>query len=302
MDGVGGKRGWAWIFILEGLLTVVVSIIAYNFVPTWPEDATFLTTEEKVRLLQRLKYDSAGATEKFEWKYVKQALTDHLVWGYAMLFHGFSFVLYSLSLFLPTIIAGLGFSTWRAQLLTVPPYALSALSIGVTAWLSAKYEKRAIFIIIAGGVGILGYILLLVTNTAGAQYVGVHLACMGVYTGNALLLSWPSENVASQTKRATAVAIQISIGDLGAIAGVLIYRPEWNAHRFRKPHIISIGYLLFGVAVAVYLWAWMARDNRRKELILKERDINSNEKVDGVAEAKARVREGDRHIQWRYQT
>lgn len=56
-------------------------------------------------------------------------------------------------------------------------------------------------------------------HVAGAQYVGVHLAAMGVYTGNALLLSWPGENVSGQTKRAIAVAMQITIGDIGAIAG-----------------------------------------------------------------------------------
>jgi len=41
--------------------------------------------------------------EKFEWFYVKQALTDHLVWAYAFLFHGFAFALFSLSLFLVSV-------------------------------------------------------------------------------------------------------------------------------------------------------------------------------------------------------
>ncbi|KAG8711390.1 hypothetical protein FRC09_020629, partial [Ceratobasidium sp. 395] len=127
MRGVGGKPGWAWIFILEGLLTIVVAVVAYWIVPHWPERALFLTPQERERLLERSKYDSAGVTEAFKWKYVVQALGDHLVWGYALLFHGFAFVLYSLSLFLPTIIAGLGYASWEAQLLTVPPYALSAL-------------------------------------------------------------------------------------------------------------------------------------------------------------------------------
>lgn len=70
---------------------------------------------------------------------------------------------------------------------------------------------------------------------AGAQYVGCIFAAAGIYTGNALLLrceqstdsfdkadessSWPGENVSAQTKRAVAVAMQITIGDIGAIAG-----------------------------------------------------------------------------------
>jgi hypothetical protein len=70
----------------------------------------------------------------------------------------------------------------------------------------------------------------------------------------ALLLSWPAENVSPQTKRATATAMQIFIGDIGgmmiyhalwerrltdviAIAGVLVYRPSLSAHFFRTSHI-----------------------------------------------------------------
>jgi hypothetical protein len=105
------------IFILEGLVTVVFSVLAYWIVPTWSHKARWvslscyivfkrlilyqLTEEERARLLARLAADSdAAVKEQFSWVYVRQALTDHLVWGYALLFHGFAFVLYTLSLFL----------------------------------------------------------------------------------------------------------------------------------------------------------------------------------------------------------
>lgn len=101
MNGVGGRRGWQWIFILEGVLTVAISLIAYFLVPTWSHKAKFLTEEERVHLLDRLRVDSdAGTNQTFQWSSVKQAFGDHLVWAYAFLFHGFSFVLYSLSFFL----------------------------------------------------------------------------------------------------------------------------------------------------------------------------------------------------------
>ncbi|KAF8195576.1 major facilitator superfamily domain-containing protein [Pholiota molesta] len=271
MDGVGGRKGWEWIFILEGVLTVVISLLAYFIVPTWPHKAEFLTESEKRRLLERLDADSdAGLIEKFEWTYVRQALTDHLVWGYAFLFHGFAFVLYSYSLFLPTIIAGLGFASWQAQLMTVPPNAIAAISIWLTVWLSSKINLRAPLIIASAVIAIIGYIILLATKTAGAQYVGTLFAAAGIYTGNALLLSWPGENVSAQTKRAVAVAMQITIGDIGAISGVLVYRPSLNANRFRKPHIIAIGYLLFAILVTLYLSTWMNRENKRRDRILAE--------------------------------
>lgn len=53
--------------------------------------------------------------------------------------------------------------------------------------------------------------------------------CSGIYSANALLLSWPGENVSNQTKRAVAVALQISIGDIGAISGVSSRLLSWVA-------------------------------------------------------------------------
>ncbi|GAB1520581.1 hypothetical protein RhiTH_003660 [Rhizoctonia solani] len=300
MNGVGGQPGWAWIFILEGILTVIAAIAAYWLVPNWPERASFLTEREKARLIARLKHDSAGVSEQFKWKYVREALTDHLVWAYAFLFHGFAFVLYSLSLFLPTIIAGLGYASWEAQLLTVPPYALSAICIAISAWLASVYNRRAIFIIGSAIIGIIGYILLLATNTVklgGNMWEFILRVWAGVYTGNALLLSWPGENVAPQTKRAVAVAMQISIGDLGAIAGVLIYRPEWSANRFRKPHIISIGYLVFALVVTVWLWVWMTHENKRRDRLM-----NNEKGLDEETDAEDKVDQGDRYVGWRYHT
>ncbi|KAJ3575344.1 hypothetical protein NP233_g1151 [Leucocoprinus birnbaumii] len=299
MDGVGGRKGWEWIFIIEGVITVAASSIAYFVIPTWSYKAKFLTESERHRLLERLNADSdAGSVENFNWFYVKQALTDHLVWGYALLFHGYAFVLYSLSLFLPSIIQGLGFASWQAQLLTVPPNTLASISIWVAVWISARYDRRAIIIITAAFVAIIGYIILLTTKTAGAQYVGVHFAAAGVYTGNALLLSWPGENVSAQTKRAIAVAMQITIGDIGAISGVLIYRPSLSANRYRKPHLIAIGYLLFSVLVASYLWWWMSKENKRRAEILRDRKEKGEDGPELSPEEKQRL--GDRALGYRY--
>jgi len=80
MDGVGGKRGWQWIFILEGLLTIAISAGAFFVVPTWPQKVKWLTDAERSRLLARLGDDSdAAEREKFAWHSVRQAYLDPLV-------------------------------------------------------------------------------------------------------------------------------------------------------------------------------------------------------------------------------
>lgn len=94
MDGVGGLAGWRWIFILEGIATVLVAACAFFFLHDFPETAKFLTEEERAFVIYRLKYQgqvqisSDGETEQahvaqaeeFEWKYVLQAFTDWQVW------------------------------------------------------------------------------------------------------------------------------------------------------------------------------------------------------------------------------
>ena len=57
MDGTGGYEGWRWIFIMEGLITVVVAGVAYFFIAPWPEECQFLKPEEKALLLKRLAAD-----------------------------------------------------------------------------------------------------------------------------------------------------------------------------------------------------------------------------------------------------
>lgn len=121
MDGIGGKRGWSWLFIVEGLLTIVVSLAAYFIMPNYPHVSKWFNAREKQIIEKRLREDSdAVDVEGFRWSEVWRAMTSLQVYGYCFLFHGFSFGLYTLSLFLPSIIQGLGYKSWQAQLLSVP--------------------------------------------------------------------------------------------------------------------------------------------------------------------------------------
>jgi MFS family permease len=101
MDGVGGYAGWRWIFILEGLLTIVVAIAAYGFIANYPDTAKFLTEKERRFIVKRLAADSdATRNEVFTWLNVNKSLMDPKCWLYGLAFHTMSLPLYTLSLFL----------------------------------------------------------------------------------------------------------------------------------------------------------------------------------------------------------
>lgn len=78
MNGIGGKPAWAWIFILEGLVTVIASVFSFWFIVDFPEDATFLTEAERTFVIRRLQGDDqfSAAGERLQWKNIVASLTD----------------------------------------------------------------------------------------------------------------------------------------------------------------------------------------------------------------------------------
>lgn len=60
MDGIGGKPAWAWIFILEGLFTVLVGIASFWVVQDFPDTAKFLTEDERkaTRLFDLISFNN----------------------------------------------------------------------------------------------------------------------------------------------------------------------------------------------------------------------------------------------------
>ncbi|KAB5511617.1 major facilitator superfamily transporter [Coniochaeta sp. 2T2.1] len=161
MDGVGGYEGWRWIFILEGIVTVLVAILAFFVLHDFPETASFLTEEERDFVVYRLKYQgpahgkAAGRqvaqAEEFKWKYVWQAFSDWQIWVNLFVYWGWWSQIvcpfYGISLFLPTIIRTLGYTSSKAQLMTVPIYITAAILAVVFAWISDKVGKRSPFMV-----------------------------------------------------------------------------------------------------------------------------------------------------------
>ncbi|XXG95234.1 hypothetical protein Hte_001494 [Hypoxylon texense] len=274
MGGIVWANGWRWIFILEGILTVLVAAAAYGFIHNYPDTSKFLTEDERKFIHQRLAADSdATHDEKFTWAAVREALKDPNCWLYGLGFHTMSLPLYTLSLFLPTIISNLGYAAATAQLLTVPPYAFAFVTTVTVAILSERLGQRAIFIAGSAIFAVIGYAILL-SNTdpvgrPGVSYTGVFFAAGGIYPACALVLSWPAINVSGQTKRAIANAMQISIGNLGAVLGTQLYRAT-DGPRFIVGHSMALAYLLANAVVVSILGVRLRNENRRREGIADE--------------------------------
>ncbi|KAH6842746.1 hypothetical protein B0I37DRAFT_393201 [Chaetomium sp. MPI-CAGE-AT-0009] len=139
--------------------------------------------------------------------------------------------------------------------------------------LSERTGYRAIPIIGSTLFAIIGYIILLTNSNPssrpGVSYLGTFFAAGGIYPATALALSWPAINVSGQTKRAVANAMQISIGNCGAVLGTQLYR-SGNGPRYFVGYSFALGYLIAEIVVSVVLYYLLKRENERREAITPE--------------------------------
>ena len=122
---------------------------------------------------------------------------------------------YAFSLFLPSVITGLGFSASRAQLLSVPPNAAGCITSVVAGVLSDRFRARGPFIFVGSLTALAGYCILFTTAGSWIGYVGTILAACGLFPSIACVLAWAGGNSGGDVKRAVAIAIVIGCGNFG---------------------------------------------------------------------------------------
>ena len=193
MDGVGGYRGWRWVFILEGIPTVLLGIATVFLLPDDPDSARFLSSQEKQILKSRIMRQEGYTKSAMQfakadaWKAVK----DWKVIVFCLAQFGSGTMLYGYSTFLPTIIKGLGqWSVPQIQALTIPCYALGAIVYVVVALFSDRFQQRGSCILACGSISTIGYIVLLIDVSPGVKYFATLLVACGLYVVLGIPLSW----------------------------------------------------------------------------------------------------------------
>jgi hypothetical protein len=119
-------------------------------------------------------------SEKFRWSEITRALKDWKIYVQAVTHFCIDVTLYSVTTFMPKVIAGLGFtSRINSQLLTVPVYFVAGLSYYILARMADRQKKTSAFLFIALGFSTLGYTLLLAVTHPGGRFFGLFVLAMG---------------------------------------------------------------------------------------------------------------------------
>jgi len=268
LEGKAGLHGWQWIFLIEGLATIVIALLAYLFMHDYPETARFLTDDERLFVIRALKEDSKGQATHFSPKFVWQALADWKTYLQVVNYIGVVVPVYAVALFTPTIINNLGFSAAGAQLLSIPPFVCGCISTVVIGVYSDKMNLRGPFVMLGAGVSMIGYIIAYVTSTPGPGYAAAIIAASGAYPTIAVNIAWAGGNAGGGMKRGVVLAMIVGIGNLGGICSSYIY---CQPPRFHKGHGTMIGCLGMSIICSsVMMWKYRALNKEKEELCLRE--------------------------------
>ncbi|KAI9711067.1 MAG: hypothetical protein M1812_007261 [Candelaria pacifica] len=271
MQGLGGYKGWRWIFIIEGLVTVLFGIASKFLIPDWPEQASFLTQEEKALTKQRLLHDVGGAQMNNLNKYsLRIIMTDWKIWIGTTIYLCVAISSYSTAFFIPTILTKFGYSSVLAQVNTIPIYAVATVVTLSCAWLSDRLRHRYGFTIAGVALATIGYLMLINQGgmksgiPRGVRLLAVYFVVVGVYIVQPITIVWLANNMGGHYKRAFGSAMQIGLGNVGGIIGSLIYMTK-EAPRYPSGYGTAMGTLIFAGVLSTGFFLGLRAENKKRD-------------------------------------
>ncbi len=222
MDGAGGMRGWQWLFLLEGIPSVLVGVLVLLLLPNGPRGANFLTADEQDLILRRVHEDEAAKHELGHRHSFLDAFRDGRVWALALVYFCGVVCFYAVNFWMPTIIQEAGIAKteyFKVGLLSMIPWGLAAIAMvywgnhsdrtGERRWHSAAGLLLAI-------VGLFG--LAVVGHDVALGILTLSLVTVGLLCWVATFWSLPTAFL-SGTAAAAGIAWINSVGNLGGHFG-----------------------------------------------------------------------------------
>jgi ACS family tartrate transporter-like MFS transporter len=218
LDGLFGLRGWQVMYIAEAIPTVVIGVITLLVLTDRPEQAKFLTAEERNWLITTIASERR-ATEAVRTFTLWQSLYNPKVLLLALNYLGIVTASLGMLIFIPQIIKSLGVSSnMMVGWLTMIPYICGAIAMVVWGRISDHMNERRWNLFIACGFSTAGLVIAGMTMGTWWALVGMSIAAMGFYGSKGPFFAMPPMFL-SGTALAAAIAWINSIGNLGGFFG-----------------------------------------------------------------------------------
>lgn len=268
LDHSHGLRGWQWMFVVQGAITMFIGVVAYLWVPHFPDKVAktrwFLTQAEADQVMTTLNRESkdAGPPEPFTVSAILRPFLDVKIYAFSILFFLQNVVSTALSYFIPQILIGMGFTSDTSILLYAPPYYYAVIPVIITSFVADRMALRGPIIVFNAVCLIVGMCMLGFPSNVAVRYVGV-LFATGAYVSNwAAMNAYQMNNVTGQWKRATVAATVSGCNALGGIAGSYIFRSA-EAPWYPTAIWISIGSHILIIGIIALCGGLFWKANRR---------------------------------------
>jgi MFS transporter, ACS family, tartrate transporter len=217
LDGAMGLKGWQWLFIIEGVPSVLLGIVSWFYLTDRPERADWLTAEQKAWLASKLNAEIA-VKQAAKHLTLGEALSSPKVIMLSLVYFGFVSALYGMQFWLPQIVKAFGLTNAQTGFVTAIPYVFGTIAMILWARHSDASRERVLHV---------GAPLLLTAFAlAASSYISdptmtmvvLTVAAIGVFCTFGVFWTLPTAWL-SGTAAAGAIALINSIGNLAGFGG-----------------------------------------------------------------------------------
>ena len=214
-DGLNGWQGWQWLFLLEGLPSIVVGVLVFLVLDDRIANAKWLSEAERALLQTNIRAED----DQKEDPPLRRVFTSARVWQMSAIYFSFVMGLYGVSFWLPTIIKRTGVNDpLMIGLLSAIPFAAAVIAMIFVARSADKRRERRWHVAVPGFAGALGLVLSVSwAHDVTLAMIALTLATMGIMTTLPLFWSLPTAMLAG-TGAAAGIAMINSVGNLAGFA------------------------------------------------------------------------------------
>ena len=250
LSGAMNLAGWQWLFLSEGIPSVIVGFWVIYYLNSSIEEAKWLTPEEKALLANNIIAEDKHKTEHK----LADAFTSGRVWVLCAIYFTLMIGLYGIAFWLPTIVKAFGIKGYfGVGLITAIPYGVAVIGMIFLSLHSDKTGERRlhyVFNVVAGAIGLV--LSGIFASNPVLAIIFLSIGTLGVIGSMPLFWPLPSAFLAG-TAAAAGIGIVNSVGNLGGYFGPNI--PIWAKHvssdRSAALYIIA-GILMIGAFLTYF--------------------------------------------------
>ncbi|BGP48685.1 hypothetical protein JCM10450v2_004561 [Rhodotorula kratochvilovae] len=263
--------GWKVMFLFLGGVTITMGIVLMIFLPDSPLSARFLSEQERLLAVERIRSNNTGIGAKaHKWYQVREAFLDPLTWLYCLFAVALNIFNGGITSFFSILIASFGYSKLDSLMYSAPGGAVTFVTMLGFMWLGDKIRMRILCGMMPLCIGLMGVLLIwLLPDSYNVGRLCGYYFSLSAMVGFIVVLSLISSNVSGSTKKTTVQALFFIFYAVGNLIGPQTFRQQ-DAPRYSPALATATAVICFGIVDLALIWFLNVRENRRKEKITSD--------------------------------